>query len=110
MLFRRNVPLIRTRKSVAKNDSQNLIDHEHEAHQQHEVQESRVRRFFRSIYDSDDQFRFTTMATCTYTVAIVFLYYLACTFIFFYTSRTVGHISFLKHYIESTLNIGEIFD
>ena len=47
------------------------------------------------------------MAMCTYTVAVVFLYYLACTFVFLYVTRTEGHMSYLKFFIESTFNIGE---
>jgi len=54
----------------------------------------------------DDDFHFTTIATCTYTVAVVFLYYLSCTFVFLYVSQTTGYISFVKYYIETTFNIG----
>lgn len=68
---------------------------------------SRVKKFMDSIYRWDEDFRYTTLATCTYTVAVVFLYYLACTFVFLYISRTTGHISFVRHYLESTLNMGE---
>ncbi|UJR37331.1 hypothetical protein I4U23_030039 [Adineta vaga] len=88
-----------------KTNLDNLIDHEHEAQMQNTLNQSRVKRFFDCIYHSDDDFRFTTIATCTYTVAVVFLYYLACTFVFLYLSRTAGHISFLKFYIESTFNV-----
>jgi hypothetical protein len=70
-------------------------------------QQSRARKFLNSIYHWDDEFRFTTMATCTYTVAIVFLYYLACTFVFLYVSRTTGHVLLLRYFIESLLHIGE---
>ncbi|CAF1180370.1 unnamed protein product [Rotaria sp. Silwood1] len=66
---------------------------------------SRVKNFFNSIYHWDENFRFTTIATCTYTVAIVFLYYLACTFVFLYISRTTGHTLFLRYYIQSMINI-----
>jgi hypothetical protein len=74
---------------------------------EHETEQSLFHKFINYIYHSDDNFRFTTMVTCTYTVAFVFLYYLACTFIFLYISRTTGHISFLKYYIESSARVGK---
>ena len=74
--------------------------------QQNKANQSRFRKILNSIYVWDDDFRFTTMIICIYTVAIVFLYYLTCTFIFLYLSRTTGHIAFLKSYIESSADIG----
>jgi hypothetical protein len=47
------------------------------------------------------------MAMSTYTVAVVFLYYLACTFVFLYVTRTTGHVAFLRYYFESTFNVGK---
>jgi len=84
-----------------------MQDFEHEAELQKKVNSSRVKQFLDSIYHWDDDFRFTSMATCTYTVAFVFLYYLACTLVFLYISRTTGHISFVRYYIETTFNIGK---
>ncbi|CAF0929613.1 unnamed protein product [Adineta ricciae] len=105
-LFRRNH---RSQRIVpAQNEKvklENLVDYEHDAEVQNTINRSRVKKFFDHIYHSNNDFRFTTIATCTYTVAIVFLYYLACTFAFLYLSRTAGHISFLKFYIESTFNV-----
>jgi hypothetical protein len=49
---------------------------------QKKTNQSHVKKCLTSIYQSDDDFRFTTMATCTYTVAVIFLYYLACTLVF----------------------------
>ncbi len=91
----------------AKANINKLEDYEYEAELQKQASQSRVKQFIGKIYHWDDDFRFTTMATCTYTVAIVFLYYLACTFVFLYISRTTGHIAFIRYYIESTLNIGK---
>ncbi len=85
----------------------NPIDTEHEDEQQNKANQSCFKKFVNSIYIWDNDFRFTTMVICTYTVAIVFLYYLACTFAFLYISRTTGHITFLKSYIESSTNIGQ---
>ncbi|CAF5136422.1 unnamed protein product, partial [Rotaria magnacalcarata] len=94
------------RKIHTKNvNVDNLIDYEHESSGQNQFSESRIKKFFDTFYRWDDDFRFTTIATCTYTVAIVFLYYLACTFVFLYTSRTSGHISFIKSYIEYSANV-----
>ena len=55
---------------------------------------------------SEDESLFTNMTICTYTVAVVFLYYLACTFIFLYITKT-GHLTVLEEMIEQMLNIGE---
>lgn len=62
---------------------------------------------FKRIYPWDKRFRYTNMATCTYTVAIVFLYYLACTFIFLYVSRTTGYLFYLRDFIEHAFNLGK---
>ena len=68
---------------------------------------ARVQKVLDSIYQWNDNFRFSTMATCTYTVAFVFLYYLTCSFIFLYVSRTTGHTSSLKAFVEYMLQIGQ---
>lgn len=65
-----------------------------------------IKRFIHYLYPWSDQFRFSTIATCTYTVAIVFLYYLAITFGFLYLSRMTGYMSTLKNFIEYILRIG----
>ncbi|CAF1325642.1 unnamed protein product [Adineta steineri] len=104
-LFRRNLALAQINYSKKKVNIDELDDHEHEAEVQKEASKTRVKDFIRSIYTWDEDFRFTTMATCTYAVAIVFLYYLACTFVFLYISRTTGHFAFLRFYLESMLNI-----
>ncbi len=80
-----------------------MQDFEYEA----ELQKKANSQFLDSIHHWDDDFRFTTMATCTYTVAVIFLYYLACTLVFLYISRTTGHISFVRYYIGTTFNIGK---
>jgi hypothetical protein len=108
-LFRRNH---RSRQTIIQpngNFEDTVIDCEHEAEQQEKANKSPFQKFINSIYHWNDDFRFTTIATCTYMVAFFFLYYLACTFIFLYISRTTGHISFLKFYIESTYHVGEHF-
>ncbi len=74
---------------------------------ENKANQSCPRKFFNSIYTWDEDFHFTTMVICTYTVAIVFVYYLTCTFVFLYTTRTTGHMAFLKSYIESSANIGK---
>jgi len=86
----------------------NQIDNEHEDGQKIKKKQSYLKKLLNSIYVwDDDDFPFTTMVVCTYTVAVVFLYYLACTFVFLYISRTTGHIAFLKSYIESSANTGK---
>jgi len=107
-LFRRNRR--RTQMIIQqKANMDNLIDHEYEAELQNKANQSYFKKFINSVYVWDDDFRFTTLAMCTYTVAVVFLYYLACTFVFLYISRTTGHAAFLKFYFESTFNVGKYF-
>ena len=86
-----------------------VVDYEREMELQKEANQSRFKKIIQCFYHSDDDFRFTTMAMCTYTVAAVFLYYLACTFVFLYIARTTGHGAFLKFYFESTFNVGKYF-
>ncbi|CAF3157984.1 unnamed protein product, partial [Rotaria sp. Silwood2] len=83
----------------------NQNDKEHKSKQQNVNKQSSIKKFLEFFYNWDDDFRYTTIATCTYTVAFVFLYYLACTSVFLYMSRTKGHITFIKSYIEYSANI-----
>ncbi|CAF3644565.1 unnamed protein product [Rotaria sp. Silwood1] len=103
-LFRRNRSISRILPQQNTN-MDNLIDYQYETNQQNINNQSRIKKFFDFFYYWDDDFRFTTIATCTYSVAFVFLYYLACTFFFLYTSRTTGHISFIRYYIEHSANV-----
>ncbi len=105
-LFRRNIRSYQ-RAYAADVNIDELDDFEHEAELQRKANQSRVKKFFDWIYHWDDDFRFTTIATCTYTVAIIFLYYLACTFVFLYASKTTDHMSFIAYYIEMIFNISK---
>jgi hypothetical protein len=106
-LFRRNRFQYDRNTRRRKFNPDNLHDHEHEAEQLRKENKSRFQKFINYFYESDDDFRFTTMVMSTYTVAVVFLYYLACTFVFLYITRTTGHVAFLKLYFESTFNVGK---
>ncbi|CAF4181382.1 unnamed protein product [Rotaria sp. Silwood2] len=103
-LFRRNRHISRMNTQQYTNTN-NLIDYEHETYQENLINQSRVKKFLNFFYNWSDDFRFTTIATCTYSVAFVFLYYLACTFFFLYTSRTTGHMTFIRSYIEHSANV-----
>lgn len=74
---------------------------------ENKVNEWCFKKLINLIHICDDDFYFTTMVLCTYTVAIVFLYYLGWTFVFIYISRPTGHMKFIKSYIESSANIGK---
>ncbi|CAF1214242.1 unnamed protein product [Adineta steineri] len=63
------------------------------------------RKFLKFIFKWQDDIYCTTMVICTYTVASIFLYYLACTFVFLYLSRITEYISFINSYIPSSINI-----
>jgi hypothetical protein len=67
------------------------------SHIKHQTK-STIKKYFDYIYQWDDHFRYTTLTTCTYTVAYVFLYYVACTFIFLYTSQTTNYLTDFKSY------------
>ena len=104
-LLRRNH---RSKQSTAQqNTDADSSSEEYEAEQEERANRSKIRKFTNYIYHWNNDFRFTTMVLCTYTVAFVFLYYLTCTFIFLNISRTTGHISFLKSYIESFAIVGK---
>jgi hypothetical protein len=36
-----------------------------------------IKKYFDYIYQWDDHFRYTTLTTCTFTVAYIFLYYIS---------------------------------
>lgn len=105
-LFRRNVASKRSRVRTTS-DADQLDDYEYEVEMGKKPQQSFVRQCFKYIYTWNEDFRFTTMTTCTYAVAVVSLYYLACTLVFLWISKTTGHLAFLRYYIESTLSIGK---
>jgi hypothetical protein len=101
-LFRRN---LRSNRRVDSPDVNigNLAAFESEAVLQKKSNPSRVKNLLNSIYHWNDDFHFTTIVICTYTVAIIFLYYLACTLTFLYLSTTTSYISFV---METKFNIG----
>jgi hypothetical protein len=96
-----------TQSTAQQNTDTDSSSDEHESDQEEKANQSKNRKFTDYIYHWNNDFRFTTMVLCTYTVAFVFLYYLTCTFIFLNISRTTGHISFLKSYIESFAKVGK---
>jgi hypothetical protein len=106
-LFRRNQIQYLINRQQKKVNPDKLIDYQYESEQQNRANQSPFHRLINYFYHFDDDFRFTTMVMSTYTVAVVFLYYLACTFVFLYITRTTGHVAFLKHYVESRFNVGK---
>ena len=72
-----------------------------------EVERSRIKKFFNSIYRRDDDFRFPTIIICTYTTVIVFTYYLVCTWVLPILSESIEHPSLIRYLNETTFNIGK---
>lgn len=101
-LFRQTSRL--SRQNSQKNTN---INDENEGEENNKTDQSLFRKLINYFYIWDDGFHFTTMVICANTVAFVFLYYLACTFVFFYITRTTGHITFMKSYVESLLDISK---
>jgi hypothetical protein len=64
------------------------------------------RKYANRIYQMEDDFRFTTMVICTFTVAFIILIHLTSTFIFLYTTQKKSYISYSQHIFELILNIG----
>ncbi|CAF1043599.1 unnamed protein product [Adineta steineri] len=64
--------------------------------------ESYIKKCLHSIYHWNNDFHFTTIAICTYTVAIIFLYYLSYTII-------LRYISFVNYYTGTIFNINKTF-
>jgi hypothetical protein len=104
-LLRRNRPS--GQRTARQNTNIDSSVNAREAKQPKKTKQSLFQKIINYIYEWDDDFRFSTMVTCTYTVAFVFLYYLTCTFIFLNISRTTGHVSSLKFYIGSFTNVGK---
>ncbi|CAF4643159.1 unnamed protein product, partial [Rotaria sp. Silwood1] len=65
-------------------------DKEHKSKQQNVNKQSSIKEFLESFYNWDDDFRYTTIATCTYTVVFVFLYYFAFTTFVFRFQLIIG--------------------
>jgi len=108
-LSRQTSLLSRQNSRLSRQNSQkntNLND-ENEGEESNETDQSLFRKLINYFYIWDDGFHFTTMVICTNTVAFVFLYYLACTFVFFYITRTTGHLTFMKSYVESLVDISK---
>jgi hypothetical protein len=64
------------------------------------------RKYANRIYQWEDDFRFTTIIICTYTIAFVFLFRLTFTCIFLSTTQQKSYISYQKYIFERILNIG----
>lgn len=62
---------------------------------------------FPSISVENDHFRLTTIATCTYTVATLFLYYFACTLLFLYITKATDYTIFIRSLLETIFNVGK---
>jgi hypothetical protein len=69
-----------------------------------------VREYANKIYEWEDDFRYTTIAICTYTVAFIFLFYLTGTVILLYTTETKGYLLYTKSMFEHILNIGMLIE
>ncbi|CAF1148324.1 unnamed protein product, partial [Didymodactylos carnosus] len=104
-LFRRNPKYYPNDQTNSVPGTTDITNDDEEWRWYEKQEKSRVKLFLDKIYPWDDDFRFTTIALCTYTVAIIFLYYLACTLVFLYLSRTFGHTAFLRSYLEQVLNV-----
>ena len=67
-----------------------------------------IKKIIHFMFPWKKTYRFTTLATCIYTAAFAFLYYLTCTVIILYLSKLTDLTSILKYYIETVLNIGRM--
>jgi hypothetical protein len=66
----------------------------------------RIRKHASSIYEWEKDFRFTTIAVSTYTVAFIFLFHLTGNVIILYETQTNSYIHYIKRIFELILNIG----
>lgn len=67
-----------------------------------------VRKLPDRIYQSDKNFRYTTVAMCVFTVAFVLLCYLTCSFTFQFIMGT-SSMSFILFCLKYFFDIGELF-
>ncbi|KAI0986633.1 hypothetical protein GJ496_007339 [Pomphorhynchus laevis] len=80
--------------------------HHHQPNQQYTFMiQTKLRKLLSSVYVWRHDFRYSTIAVCTFVTAFVFLYYLACTLAFYHLSRTEGHGFVLNFYFKHILNI-----
>lgn len=67
---------------------------------------TKIKNFCNRIYKRDKRFFFSSMIISTYTVNLVILFHLTCTFIFLYTTRMMGPVSFMINTLQQLLHIG----
>ena len=84
-----------------------LNDFQSESGLQRKMNLSRLKRFFTLISFENDYFRLTTVGACTYTVAMLFLYYFSCTLVFHYIIIATDSTSSIRSYLETIFNIGK---
>jgi hypothetical protein len=103
--------LLRSDRQITRTISQQNANTNNPINTENEEQDKPKRSWFKKLLDSiyiwDNNFRFSVMIVSTYTIAAVFLFYLACTFVFLYLSRITTLIAFIKFYIQLSTNIGE---
>lgn len=68
---------------------------------------NRLRKWITEIYTWENDFRFTTVVICTYTIAYVFLGHLTFNLVFFYTTDRRIYMTYLIELIERILNISK---
>jgi hypothetical protein len=103
-LLRFDYPITRT---ISQQNANTNNPNNAENEEPNKPKRSCFKKLLDSIYIWDDNFRFSVMIVSTYTIAAVFLFYLACTFVFLYLSRITTLIAFIKFYIQLSTNIGE---
>lgn len=70
----------------------------------------KFRIYVTKIYKWEDDFRYTTIVICTYTILFIFLLHLTCNLIFLYTRENNNYINYLKRILERILDIGMLID
>jgi hypothetical protein len=65
----------------------------------------RFRKSVSGMYTWEEDFRFTTIVICTYTIAYIFLIHLTFNLMFFYTTDRTIYMTYLIQLVERILNI-----
>ena len=72
------------------------------------AERSMLQKFCDLIYQKHQDFTFSTISISMYTVNLIIIWHLTCTFSFLYTTRTMSPISFLTKTFEQILSIGQL--
>lgn len=85
-----------------------LFEKKHSMNANKKSTQSTLQTMYDSIFKWNTTSYLTTMSLSIHVIAGVFLYYLVCSFVFIYTSRTTGHVLIFKSILNSLIQTSKL--